>query len=155
MGHPWHRSPKPAVALDRIEQETRELESRFESERGAMRVSLRPVEHALWWDRANAESIAEMHQTAAAWRVHDDVARGAHETIRREVSERYGIDVDRPGPDPVAVAVAPERSVRSDDLFAQRSLLLGDRGSRAASSRGRRPGARRQLDEFLVTISGR
>lgn len=87
-------------------QALRELESRFESERGAMRASLEPVKHPEWWDVANVESIVEVHQTATAWRDHDQVARDAHETIRREVSGRYSFDVDRPGADAIAVAAA-------------------------------------------------
>lgn len=124
-------------------QESRELESRFESERGAMRASLEPVKHTEWWDRANVERIAEVHQTATAWRDHDDVARDAHQTIRREVSERYGIDVDRPGADPVAVAAAlrdaeedraraAEERRRSGEELAASDVLL-----RSAEARDR------------------
>ncbi|MFL2002154.1 hypothetical protein [Microbacterium sp. A1-JK] len=122
-------------------QESRELESRFESERGAMRASLEPVKHAEWWDRANVESIAEVHQTATAWRDHDDVARDAHETIRREVRERYGIDVDRPGADPAALADAlgeaeqdraraAEGRRRAGDELAASDVLLASAESR-------------------------
>lgn len=132
-------------------QESRELESRFESERGAMRASLEPVKHAEWWDRANVESIADVHRTAAAWRDHDGVARDVHETIRREVSERYGIDVDRPGADPAAVAAAlrdaeedraraaEERRRSGEDLAASDVLLASaearDRDADAAAQR--------------------
>jgi colicin import membrane protein len=88
------------------QQDYRELESRFEAERGAARASLAPVQQAEWWDTAGVDDIAQAHETATAWRGHDEVAREAGDTIRREVRERYGIDVDAPGADPVAVAAA-------------------------------------------------
>ncbi|WP_411720440.1 hypothetical protein [Mycetocola sp.] len=88
------------------QQEYRELENRFEAERGAARASLEPVMHAEWWDTAHVDDIALVHETATVWRGHDDVARAAGDTIRREVQGRYGIDVDAPGGDPAAVAAA-------------------------------------------------
>jgi colicin import membrane protein len=88
------------------QQEYRELENRFEAERGAARASLEPVRHPEWWDTEKVEDIALVHETAIIWRDHDDVAREAGDTIRREVQDRYGIDVDGPGADPAAVAAA-------------------------------------------------
>ena len=88
------------------QQEYRELESRFEAERGAARASLAPVSQPEWWNTAGADDIAQAHETATVWRDHDETAREAGDTIRREVSERYGIDVDAPGVDPAAVAAA-------------------------------------------------
>ena len=40
------------------------------------------------------------------WRDYDDAAREAGDTIRLEVGERYGIDVDAPGADQAAVVAA-------------------------------------------------
>jgi hypothetical protein len=88
------------------QQEYRELESRFEAERGAARASLSPVQHAEWWNTAGVDDIAQAHETATVWRDHDETAREAGDTIRLEVSERYGIDVDAPGADQAAVAAA-------------------------------------------------
>ena len=87
-------------------QEARELEARFEAERGAARASLAPVEQPEWWNQATPEDIAGVHETATAWRDFDDVAGDAGDTIKHEVLERYGIDVDAPGADPAAVAAA-------------------------------------------------
>lgn len=87
-------------------QESRELSTRFEAERGAARAELAPVQRPEWWDQAAPQDIAQVHETATAWRDFDDVAKGAGDTIRREVQERYGIDVDAPGADGKAVAVA-------------------------------------------------
>ena len=86
------------------QQEYRELDARFEAERGAARASLSPVRQAEWWNTAGVDDIAQAHETATVWRDHDDAAREADDTIRREVRQRYGIDVDAPGADQAAVA---------------------------------------------------
>ncbi|MCT2085629.1 hypothetical protein M3D75_05825 [Microbacterium enclense] len=118
-------------------QEARELQARFDAERGAARAQLAVVNQPEWWTRASVEDIAAVHETATAWRDHDDTAAAAHETIRREVRERYGVDVDRPGADPAAVAqalreaerdraqAAEERRRSGEDLNASQ-ILLGD-----------------------------
>ena len=85
-------------------QEARELTARLDAERGAMRASLAPVSQPEWWDAATPDMIAEVHETAVAWRDIDDVAEAAAENIRREVEDRYGIDVDDTGADPGTVA---------------------------------------------------
>jgi len=87
-------------------QEYRELEARFEAERGAARASLTPVQQQEWWNTAGVDDIAQAHETATVWRDHDEIAREVGDMIRLEVSERYGIDVDAPGADPAAVAAA-------------------------------------------------
>ena len=69
-----------------------------------MRASLGPVSSPEWWDAATPDMIAEVHETAVAWRDIDDVAEAAAENIRREVEDRYGIDVDDTGADPGTVA---------------------------------------------------
>ena len=88
------------------QQEYRELEARFEAERGAARSSLAPVSQPEWWNTAGADDIAQAREAATVWRDHDETAREAGDTIRREVSERYGIDVDAPGADQAVVAAA-------------------------------------------------
>ena len=87
-------------------QEARELDARFEAERGAARASLAPVVQPEWWNQASPEDIAGVHETATAWRDFDDVARDAGDTIKHEVQERYGIDIDALGADPAAVDAA-------------------------------------------------
>ncbi|ANP74874.1 hypothetical protein [Cryobacterium arcticum] len=93
-------------------QEARELTARFEAERGAMRASLAPVQHSDWWENANPQDIATVHETATAWRDFDDVAHGAADTIKQEVRQRYDIDVDAPGADAAAVAAALSQAER-------------------------------------------
>jgi colicin import membrane protein len=103
-------------------QEGRELSTRFEAERGAARAELAPVQRPEWWDQAAPQDIAQVHETATAWRDFDDVAKGAGDTIRREVQERYDVDVDAPGADGVAVAVAIAEAERNRaDAAAERA----------------------------------
>lgn len=126
-------------------QEVRELQGRFEAERGAARASLAPIEQAEWWNQATPEDIAGVHETATAWRDVDDVARDAGDTIKHEVRERYGIDVDATGVDPAAVAAAfrdaerdradaaAERQRAGEDLTASQLLFASaDRHEREA-----------------------
>jgi hypothetical protein len=103
-------------------QEGRELSTRFEAERGAARAELAPVQRPEWWDQAAPQDIAQVCETATAWRDFDDVAKGAGDTIRREVQERYGIDADAPGADGAAVAVAIAEAERNRaDAAAERA----------------------------------
>ncbi|WP_104131584.1 hypothetical protein [Cryobacterium sp. M91] len=126
-------------------QEARELEARFEAERGAARASLAPVKHPEWWNQATAEDIAGVHETATAWRDFDDVAREAGDTINHEVQERYGIDIEAPGADPAVIAAALrdaerdradaaiERQRAGEDLTASQLLFANaDRHGREA-----------------------
>ena len=126
-------------------QEYRELEVRFESERGAARASLMPVQQKEWWNTASVDDIAQAHETATVWRDHDETAREAGETIRLEVRQRYEIDVDAPGADPAAVAAAlrdaerdraearAERERSEEELTASQILFANaDRHEREA-----------------------
>lgn len=85
-------------------QEARELQARFDSERHAARAALTPVKQTGWWNTAGVEEIAAVYETARVWREHDDVAERAVDTIRTEVQDRYGIDVDDPRADPGLLA---------------------------------------------------
>lgn len=132
-------------------QEARELQARFDAERGAARAQLAVVNQPEWWTRASVQDIAGMHETATAWRDHDNTAAAAHDTIRREVRDRYGVDVDRPDADPAAVAQAlreaerdraearEERRRSGEDLTASQILLAtAERRDREADdARGR------------------
>ncbi len=121
-------------------QEARELQARFDAERGAVRAQLAVVNQPEWWTRASVQDIADVHETATGWRDHDDTAAAAHDTIRREVRDRYGVDVDRPGADPAAVAQAlreaerdraearEERRRSGEDLTASQILLATAEG---------------------------
>jgi len=132
-------------------QEYRELEARFEAERGAARASLTPVQQQEWWNTASVDDIAQAHETATVWRDHDETAREAGETIRLEVRQRYGIDVDAPGADPAAVAAAlrdaerdraearAERERSEEELTASQVLFTNaDRHEREAQERAER-----------------
>ncbi|MCO7203370.1 hypothetical protein NH287_07675 [Microbacterium sp. CnD16-F] len=101
----WNRQREAAAT-----QEALELQSRLDAERAAVRGQLAVVDQPSWWDRADVRDIADAREAAVAWRDHDDVAARANETIRREVQDRYGIDVDAAGSDPTAVADALRRA---------------------------------------------
>ncbi|MDH6238468.1 hypothetical protein [Cryobacterium sp. CG_9.6] len=142
-------------------QESRELHARFDAERGAARASLAPVQQAEWWDQASPDNIAGMHETATAWRDVDDGARDAGDTIKREVQDRYGIDVDAPGADPAVVAAAlrdgerdradaaAERQRAGEDLTISQLLFANaDRLDRDAQDGAEREWNIADLDEF-------
>jgi hypothetical protein len=101
----WNRQREAAAT-----QEGRELQSRLDAERAAVRGQLAVVDQPSWWERADVRNIANAREAAVAWSDHDDVAARANETIRREVQDRYGIDVDAAGADPAAVADALRRA---------------------------------------------
>lgn len=89
----------------RAEVEFRDLSARLEAERAAARAELAVVDQSGWWDQAQPDAIAHVHETASTWRAHDDVAEQAAQTIRHEVQERYGFDVDNALPNSVVPAV--------------------------------------------------
>jgi hypothetical protein len=137
----------------RAVQTNRQLESRFEAEREAMRASLLPLRQPTWWDHTSVTDIANARETAVAWRDYDDIARQTNESIEREVQERYGVDVSRPGADPAEVAdalrtaeneralVVVDRERDGEELAAADMLLraadLRDRNEReSANSEG-------------------
>jgi hypothetical protein len=103
-------------------QEARELAARFDAERGAARAALAPVQQPEWWDRAQLQDIANAHQTATAWHDYDHVAKNAGDTIKQQVQQRYGIDVNAPGAHPATVAAALAQAERNRaDAAAERS----------------------------------
>ncbi|MFV7866748.1 hypothetical protein, partial [Enterococcus faecium] len=82
------------------EQEARELSSRFEAEKRAVRVELGSVYRSDWWDRATPEQIGGALTTARAWRSEDPEAVRGEGRIRDELRTRYGVDVNNTGADP-------------------------------------------------------
>ncbi len=147
----WNRQREAAAA-----QEARELQSRLDAERAAVRGQLAVVDQPSWWDRADVRDIADAREAAVAWSDHDDVAARASETIRREVQDRYGIDVDAAGADPAAVAdalrqaeadraQAREEQRRSGEELTASQILLSsaearDRDADAAAERAQDSG---------------
>jgi len=142
-----------------LQHETRELGARFDAERAAAHAQLAVVNHLEWWTHASVEDIAGAHETAIVWRDHDDTAAAAHDTIRREVNDRYGIDVDRPGANPADVAAAlrdaerdrtearEQRRRAGEDLTASQLLLAtAEARDHDAGSRTTREGEAGDLD---------
>lgn len=81
-------------AQARSEQQTREMQSRFEAERRAARVELGNVYRSDWWDRAPVEQVAQTYQVARTWAHEDPDAARAEEHMRTEMRARYGLDPD-------------------------------------------------------------
>lgn len=115
------------------EQRARELQVRYESQREAARAQLAPTTDDRWWDQARPQDIERVHETATAWKQFDPAAQEAAERIRREVRERYGVDVDNPGADDRAVSEALAQAERNR-AEADRQRSAGDRdGAEAAA----------------------
>jgi hypothetical protein len=105
------------------EQRARELQVRYESQSEAARAQLAPTTDDRWWDQARPQDIERVHETATAWKQFDSAAQEAAERIRREVKERYGVDVDNPG--------AHDRAVSEALAQAERDRAEADRQRRA------------------------
>ena len=146
-------------------QEARELSTRFEAERGAARASLAPVQQPEWWDQAGPQAIAEVYETATAWRGVDDVAQHASGIIRREMLQRYQIDINELGADTAAVAAvlaqaerdrtaaAAERAQAGHELTATRLLFArADRHERDAEDVARKDSVDGGIDEGPETL---
>lgn len=108
------------------EQRGRELQARYEAQRAAARAQLAPTAEGRWWDQARPQDIERVHETATAWKQFDPEAQEAAERIRREVKERYGIDVDNPGADDRTVSDALAQAER-DRAEADRQRTTADR----------------------------
>lgn len=109
------------AAQARTEQQTRELQARFDTERSAAVASLAPVHRAEWWDHAGVEDIAAAFETAEAWRPVDTGIAGTADHMRDEIRARYGVDVDELSADPARVRDLLERTERDRaDAAAQR-----------------------------------
>lgn len=159
----WNRRREAAVT-----QEARELQSRLDAERAAERGQLAVVDQPSWWDRADVRDVADAREAAVAWRDHDEVAARASETIRREVQNRYGIDVDAVGAGPAAVADALRRAEagraqareeqrRSGEELAASQILLSsaearDRDADAAAERAQDSDDPRQWSRPVISV---
>ncbi len=125
------------------EAQARELAGRLQAERAAARAQLAPVDRTDWWHQARPQDIAGVWETARSWQQLDPVAERAAGRTRREVADRYDIDVDAPGGDPAAVrdalarrgiaerdTGAQRRAARAEDAAAARLLAAADRADR-------------------------
>lgn len=120
-------------AQARTEQQTKELQVRFDAERNAARASLAPVQQQEWWNTAGVDDIATAYETAEAWRTVDpDIARTG-DRMREELKGRYGIDVNNLDADPAAVRVALERAQQDRSAAAESRGESGKDYAEAAS----------------------
>lgn len=136
----------------------REQQERVAAERTMARAALAPVGRDRWWDRAQASDIAAAWQTARTWEGVEPDARRAADTIRDEVRDRYGVDVDALG----------DRDDALERALTERAAVTGaeratvDERARAAQERAvavllASEGAddRAAGDETLMTVEGR
>lgn len=107
-------------------QRARELQARLDAERAAARAAVAPLGEDVWWTSPRIEDLPHTWATAREWAEHDpDIARVA-DRIRREVSDRWGIDVDAPDVDLTDLRAEIERRAQRD---------LEQRAAQAAAKR--------------------
>lgn len=70
-------------------------------------AELQAVDQPQWWDTATPEQIGRSYQVARTWEQEDPAAARAVGTVREQVRERYGIDVEDAGADPEQVRQLP------------------------------------------------
>lgn len=132
------------------EVQARELQDRFHASQAAARAQLDPVSRDDWWDKATPDMIERAHETAEAWKDYDPVAAEHAGTIRNQVKDRYGIDVDNPGATEQDISSAvtqaqaarqqaeAERSnasaARGDEMLAGAAVLGANREDRARAN---------------------
>jgi hypothetical protein len=120
-------------AQARTEQQTKELQVRFDAERNAARASLAPVWQQEWWNTAGVDDIATAYETAEAWRTVDpDIARTS-DRMREDLRGRYGIDVNNLDADPTAVREALARAGQDRGTAAESRGESGKDYAEAAS----------------------
>ncbi|MBG6181856.1 hypothetical protein [Arthrobacter sp. CAN_A1] len=111
------------------EARARDLQERFNASQAAARAQLDPVSRDEWWDKATPDMIERAHETAEAWKDYDPVAAEHAGTIRDQVKDRYGIDVDNPGASEqdISSAVTQAQAARQQ-AEAERSNASAARG---------------------------
>ena len=129
------------------EQQTRELQARFDAERSAATASLAPVQQAEWWNHASVDDISTAYETAHAWAPVDTGIARVEAQIGEELRSRYNVDVNRLGADPEAVReavirterdradAATQRRISSEELAEAAALLAAADASDRANER--------------------
>lgn len=111
------------------ETRARELQDRFNAAQAAARAQLDPLSRDEWWDKATPDMIERAHETAEAWKGYDPVAAEHAGTIRDQVQQRYGIDVNDTG--------ATEQNISSAVTKAESARQQAENErSTAAAARG-------------------
>jgi hypothetical protein len=134
-------------AQARTEQQTHELQVRFDAERNAARASLAPVQQSEWWNTASVADIATAYETAEGWRPVDPEMAGTADRMREELRSRYGIDVENLGADPAAVRDAMTRTEAGTLLAASEQL---DRSADHETARAREERESRERSSEFV-----
>lgn len=109
-------------------EQARVLQAQLDAERAAARAELAPVHSSSWWDQAAARDVARVYETAVLWRDDDQAARDAESRIKRELRDRYDVDVNEWGADPSVVAARLEARERArDERDQERDLAAEER----------------------------
>jgi hypothetical protein len=134
LGEQLARAREQALRRDQAaeEQQSRELQTRFDAERAAARAQVAPVMDNRWWDTASGRDVERVHEAATAWKDHDPAARSAAEVIRDQVQRRYGLDVDNLGADDTRVAAALAKAERDREQARQERSAGRDETAQAA-----------------------
>ncbi|MBX3196286.1 MAG: hypothetical protein KF727_14460 [Microbacteriaceae bacterium] len=123
--------------------EAKRLQERFAAERQTAAAALAPVHQSSWWDQASTEDVAQMYETAVAWRDEDPAARSAQERINRELRDRYKVEINESSADPSVVRASLYEADRLGELSEQ---------ERAAAERDRAVARDHQLSADVLAM---
>lgn len=98
------------------EQSAREALTRFHSERTIAEHSLVPIREHGWWEQATPERVSAALSTSYAWRDHSEVAATSFDDIKRELHERYGIEIEGDELDSATVHTQLENFTQQRDI---------------------------------------
>lgn len=93
-------------AQHRDQQESRQLEARYQAEGASATARLALVDRPEWWNRATPADITSMWQLAVQWQNEQPRVAVSAATIAQQVQDRYGIDVRDPGIDAETIRAA-------------------------------------------------
>lgn len=121
--------------------QVRELRARLDAER----AYLVRTERDSWWTAASVAEIAQAWETAQTWREAEPDAARAADRIRREVRDRYGVDVGDPQADREFLARALSQR-QSAEVDRRRTQEAGERAEAAVLLAADEPSASREQD---------
>lgn len=113
-----------------------ELDARLDAQRLTARAELATVHRPEWWRSANPQQVARVVEVAQTWAPHDGEAAAAAQVVKREVQERFGVDIDATGPHTTEILhathsaaadraeAAKQRSAAEQESGEARMLLL-------------------------------
>lgn len=107
------------------------LTARLRAERASAEAQLRPVHSPRWWTASTPEILANTYRTAYAWKDQSALAADTLTRLDEQLAQRHGIDTNKLGVDPAAVAdkveaVMNERIARekASEPFTERGFTV-------------------------------